>query len=147
MIVSKSVCCFSYLVLLPVSDLYACFPHRASSFPAANRITQRIQRFCDSAAAVAMIAAFRHASNRFKYFLVIRVCRTIVSAPDIIIIGATTYTHELAHQTNRVGLLPLGDERIFHFVSFAKKTVSWFDSKSWPRRLVAWCSVGALGSE
>ena len=107
-------------------ELHADFPHQASSFPATNRITQRIQCFYDSAAAVAMIAGVRYASNRFKYFHVTLFFRIIVSAPDIIIVGATTYTHQLAHQANWVGLLPLGDERIFHFVSFTKETAASF---------------------
>jgi hypothetical protein len=76
-----------HFVLLPAPYLHTRFSHQISSFPATNRVTQRIERLSDSAAAVAMIAGVRYASNRFKYFLVIRVRRTIVSAPDILIVG------------------------------------------------------------
>jgi hypothetical protein len=50
----------------------------------------------------------------------------MVSTPNVIIVGATIDTHELAHQANRVGLFPVGDERIVHFVSFTKKTGASF---------------------
>ncbi len=66
-----------HFVLLPVSYLHVSFPHQASSFPSTNRIAQRIQRFSNSAAAVGIMAGFPYVPDRFKYFLVTRVRRTI----------------------------------------------------------------------
>ena len=115
-----------HFVFPAMLHLHTGFPHQASSFPATNPITQRIQRFSDSAATITIIAGFCYIPNHFKYFLVTPAFRTIINAPNVIIVGATTYTHELAHQANRIGLFPLGNERILHFVSFAKKTVASF---------------------
>ncbi|VAX09328.1 hypothetical protein MNBD_GAMMA26-2557, partial [hydrothermal vent metagenome] len=44
----------------------------------------------------------------------------------IFVIAATTHTQNLTLQANWIGILMLGDKRIFHFVSAAKK----FTSKS-----------------
>gem|GEM_PF-6200484 len=52
----------------PVSYLHVGLPHQASSFPATNRIAQRIERFCGC---IAMTAAICYVSNHFKYFLAI----------------------------------------------------------------------------
>ena len=38
------------------------------------------------------------------------------------VVTTTADTQYLTHQANRVGILMLGDERIFHFVSAAKNT-------------------------
>ena len=115
------------LVLFPVPHLHTRFSHQASSLPATNRITLCIQRFSDSATAVAMMTGFCYVLNCSKHFPMARVGRTIVSTTNVIIVGTPAYTHESAHQTDWVGLFPVGDKRIFHFVSFAKKTVASFN--------------------
>ena len=117
----------SYFVLLPVFDLHTRFLHQISSLPAAHSITSRLQCFSDSATAIAMITGFCYIPNCSKYFPMTRVCRTIISALNVIIAGTTTDPHESAHQTDRAGLFPLGDKRIFHVVSFAKTTITSFN--------------------
>ena len=90
-----------HFVFLAMPDLHTGIPHQTSSFPAANRITQRIQRFPDSAAAIAMITEFRYISNHFKHFIMTLLLR-IAGTANMIVVGTTAYTHELAHQANRV---------------------------------------------
>ena len=53
----------------------------------------------------------------------------------ISIIAITAYTQYLTEQGDRVGILMLGDERIFHFVSAAKNAVAFLrNSLSGARR-------------
>ncbi len=51
--------------------------------------------------------------------------KTLISSHGTVIVMATD-SQNLTHQTNRPGLLMLGNETVFHLVSLAKKTVAFF---------------------
>jgi hypothetical protein len=50
-----------------------------------------------------------------------------LTALAILVISVAANTQNLAQQADRMGILVLGDKRIFHFVSAAKNAVAFFN--------------------
>ena len=78
-----------------------------------------------------------------------RIFRSIFLSPLMTVIAIAVNAHESTHHVNWPGLLMLGNERIFHFVSLAKKTAAFFNiSFSILRRFISsfnWWSSACSG--
>lgn len=115
-----------HFVPLALLYLYPCFDHELARLVAADRVTQGIERPLHPAAAIGVITGFCDLTNHFQQRLVVSILRLIGISLQVTVIATAGNTQESAHQANRAGLLPLGDKRILHFVSLAKKTVASF---------------------
>jgi hypothetical protein len=76
--------------------------------------------------AVSIITGLRNYLGPFQYLLMLRIYRPIRCMTTIVVITLTIDTQNLTLQADWIGILMLGDEQIFYFVSAAKNTVAFF---------------------
>jgi uncharacterized SAM-binding protein YcdF (DUF218 family) len=86
---------------------------------AANTVALSTQRLLNSAATVGTVIVFTDLDHQFTQCLTFQVL-LLARHFRVMIVTVTTYTQGLAHQPDRIGILLLGDKRVFHFVSAAK---------------------------
>src|SRR5690606_3284740 len=115
-----------HLVLFTVFYLNTRFFHQLSGLAATDGIAQDIERLFHPTSTIGIVAGLGNLTNRFQHFLVTRIIQPVAVALQVAVIATACDTQKSAHQSDRVGLLPLGDKRVFHFVSLAKKTVASF---------------------
>ena len=115
-----------YFVFSTPFDVHVGFFHQSSRSLFSNRITERIQRAFHSPYDIGIVTGICYFLYPFNYLIMLRIgFKLFVSSHGIVIVMATD-SQNLTHQTNRPGLLMLGNETVFHLVSLAKKTVAFF---------------------
>src|SRR5690606_3453224 len=115
-----------HLVLFTVFYLNTRFFHQLSRLSAAGGIAQGVERLFHPARTVGIVTGLGNLTNRCQHRLVIRIIQPVAGSRQVAVIAAARHTQKSAHHTDRVGLLPVGDKRVFPFVSLAKKTVASF---------------------
>ena len=115
-----------YLEFLTVTHLNFGFSHQFPGLIPAPRVTQAVQRLPHATTAVGMITRIIYLLNPFKHFFMLGIRRSIIRLTPVVVITRPVHTQHLTHQADRVGILMLGDKRVFHFVSAAKNTVAFF---------------------
>ena len=115
-----------YLVFPSLAGPYTRFTHQLPCFVPAHRITQCIQGPLHPSAAICMFRAFSNILYPPQHLFMLWVIRPIPQPLHILVIAIAAYTQNPTLQADWIGILMLGDERVFHFVSAAKNAVAFF---------------------